>query len=76
MIKVKELKGQEIPADLFKAHKRCRFYLTGAYVYVVPKNSQVGESRAVARIMRFSTAKYRVSNGTLLKVKIDDQGDQ
>lgn len=61
MKRLKELKGQEIPAKIFKENPKSRFYASTSTIYVVPKTTEMGVCRSITLVKRMATKVYPVN---------------
>lgn len=60
MKRLKELKGQEIPAKIFKENPKCRFYANSSTIYVVPKTTEMGVCTSITLVRRMATKTYSI----------------
>lgn len=60
MRRLKELKGKEIPAKIFKENPKCRFYSSSSTIYVVPKTIEMGVCTSITLVKRMATKTYSI----------------
>lgn len=60
MKRLKELKGKEIPAKIFKENPKCRFYANSSTIYIVPKTTEMGVCTSITLVKRMATKTYSI----------------